>query len=190
MNGLKDLDIDIRWTSLQALGNLGIQHNCSSIMKLLKYEKSDYVKEAAVQAIGNLKCTSAVTDLMNFVKEDEPRIGVFEESLYALAKIGDTRVIPELLDIANKLNEKSYGYDRNAYYLLGAVSEFEDPGNTDILIKFFNETKIPFTVMSVMVLSKINDPRADVLLKKALSSDDLETKAYAEYYLWKRKQYL
>ncbi|MBN2498663.1 MAG: HEAT repeat domain-containing protein [Deltaproteobacteria bacterium] len=81
-----------------ALGMIGDKQAVEHLKRLMKLTKDPKVQRSAIRALGRLKATEALDDLLALLADkNEPKI-IRANVVYTLGEIGDLRVVPKLVD--------------------------------------------------------------------------------------------
>jgi HEAT repeat protein len=143
--GLKDERMPVRWSAVEALGELGNAEAVPRLLGLLhKEEAYRWNRRLAVNALGNLRDPRAVPPLLELLKDEDEFLR--KMTLFALKKIGDPKAF---LPMVTMLRDPEPWVRRTAQRLLvewtDGLHAGSPPRDPDRWEKWFAETGFPPT---------------------------------------------
>lgn len=130
---LKDQRYAVRYEAVWALGNIGERgdKNLVEVIVPLINDSDSLVRRGAIEALGKLGDSSLVPRFIALLEDT----AVNQETVRALAHIGDERAVAPLINI---LNSKRYFYllERDIIHTLGAIGSKQ---SIPALINLFNQ---------------------------------------------------
>lgn len=89
-----------------ALGELGDKSAIQPLLRLMKFTKSPQVRRAAIRALGKLKASEAVDDLIALVEDTTAHKIIRMNAIFALGEIASPKAVPTL--ILSLYRDKAY----------------------------------------------------------------------------------
>ena len=141
--GLKDERMPVRWSAVEALGDLGNREAVPRLLELLhKEEAYRWNRRLAVSALGNLRDPRAVPPLLELLKDEDEFLRKI--TLFALKKIGDQKAF---LPMVAMLRDPEPWVRRTAQRLLAEWTEGlhagPPPRDPDGWTHWFEQTGFP-----------------------------------------------
>ena len=162
------------WVRVVAVEQLGEFADDASLgLRLTEIAKSDSayrVRAGALNALGEIKASSAYDTLVAAVDSDSPDDTLRNGGLEGLGSLGDDRAIPILLEwsaIGKDFETRSAA--------IGALAglDSKDKKITQTLVSYLQEPYIDIKFATIFALSKRGDPDAIPALEALIKSGDL-----------------
>jgi len=175
---LKDHLTILRKSSAKALGNIGDPTAIPTLIKALKTSKDPSIVIEVANALGMLKATQALDDLLGMLDNKDGEIR--ENVAQALGMIGDSKAIDPLLKILK--DDKEAWVRGQAAEALGLIGEKRVVPN--LIFALENDNGIGVSVKTATALGRLKDPIAvEPLISFLQKSQNVESRRAIAYAL-------
>jgi HEAT repeat protein len=96
--------VEVRKSIVEALGKIG-KSSVSELLKALQNNQSWDVRRSAAEALGQIGDVTAVSGLLETLRNENERVYVRKSIIVALEKIGDATAVPDLLRFLHDKDE-------------------------------------------------------------------------------------
>jgi HEAT repeat protein len=178
-----DQDNGIKISCLRTLGELDAKSESEKIIPLLK-DKSDDVREVAIQTINRLKINEAANELNELIKNQDftKPLTLTNSAINTLAELENGKISSEFLE--NKIKEKNNSVDVRSSIAL-YYGKTKDIKVESTLLEIANDESedMNLRAYSINALGKMNSPKATPELRNILGKiNESKTKSDLKKY--------
>lgn len=178
-----DGDNGIKISCLRTLGELEAKSESAKIIPLLK-DKSDDVREVAIQTINRLKINEAANELNELIKNQDftKSLTLTNTAINTMAELDNGKISSEFLE--NKIKEKNNAIDVRSSIALYYGKTKDIKAETTLLEISMDESEdMNLRSYSINALGKMNSPKATPELRTILGKiNESKTKSDLKKY--------
>ncbi len=166
---VNDTNVRVRYAAvsqLSSLGNVDREKSLALLRDRLQNESEADVQAAAADALGGLKLTEALDDLIQLYHQTEEWLVEFSV-IACLGEMGDNRAYDVLIEALNSENNLV------KTVAIGSLGELGEPQAVEALQPFVNDSDWQVRSRLVQAFSRLGGEQAQTLLQQ-LSKDEAE----------------